>query len=56
MFVQTDADTGQDVLHFEKPTDGRDGRPIKEYVFEWGKTLMSFTPKRHLPKSRDEPP
>jgi len=36
VFMQTDPDSGKDVLHFEKPTDGRDARPIRTYVLQWG--------------------
>ena len=43
-FIQTDPKTGKDTLNFIKPTDGRDGRPIRVYEFEWGKSLMSFSP------------
>jgi uncharacterized protein len=43
-FIQTDPKTGKDTLNFIKPTDGRDGRPIRVWEFEWGKSLMSYTP------------
>jgi phage protein D len=43
-FIRTDPASGKDTLHFVKPTDGRDGRPIRVYEFEWGKSLMSFSP------------
>jgi uncharacterized protein len=43
-YIRVDPDTGDDVLHFESPTDARDGRPVKVYVFEWGKSLISFNP------------
>lgn len=43
-FIAIDPDNGQDTLNFIKPTDGRDGRPIRVYRFEWGKSLISFTP------------
>ena len=36
VFVKTDPDTGDDVLHFGKPTDGRDGTPARTYVLAWG--------------------
>lgn len=43
-FIGVDPDSGQDTLNFSKPTDGRDGRPIRVYSFEWGKSLISFAP------------
>jgi phage protein D len=36
LFMRTDADTGEDVLHFVSPEDGRDGEPIKTYALGWG--------------------
>lgn len=45
VYVQTDPASGDDKLFFVKPTDGRDSRPIRVYEFEWGKTLISFSPK-----------
>jgi Bacteriophage probable baseplate hub protein len=47
-YVQTDAATGEDTLVFMKPTDARDSRGAKVYVFEWGKTLASFNPQLNL--------
>lgn len=44
-FVLTDPQSGEDALHFIKPSDGRDSKPIKTYVLEWGKTLKSFSPR-----------
>ncbi|TWT91741.1 phage late control D family protein [Stieleria varia] len=32
-------------IHFVKPTDGRDGRPIVVYDFAWGRNLIEFNPK-----------
>ena len=43
-FIRTDPGSGKDTLHFVKPSDGRDGRPIRVYEFEWGKSLLSFSP------------
>lgn len=43
-FIRVDPLTGQAGLFFEKPTDGRDGRPIRVYEYEWGKSLKSFSP------------
>ncbi len=48
LFVQTNSKTGKDALYFVKPTDGRDGRPIRSYEFAWGKTLIEFTPTLSL--------
>jgi phage protein D len=44
LFVQVDED-GQERLHFVRPTDGRDSSKVRVYVFEWGRSLMGFTPK-----------
>jgi phage protein D len=35
----------KDKLFFVKPTDGRQSSQRLTYVFEWGKSLMSFTPE-----------
>ena len=43
-YIGVDPDTGHDTLYFIKPTDGRDGRPIRIYTFEWGKSLINFSP------------
>lgn len=47
-YVLTDPDTGEATLYFVKPTDGRDSGRTRVYVFEWGKTLMSFSPRLTL--------
>lgn len=47
-FIAVDPDSGTDELRFEKPADGRDGRAIRVYTFEWGKSLMSFSPTLSL--------
>ena len=44
VFVRTDPDSGESTLHFVKPTDGRDGRPIRVYELVWGESLINFTP------------
>ena len=49
-YVQVDPQTGQDTLYFVKPTDGRDGRSARVYVFEWGKSLINFNPQLTLAK------
>jgi phage protein D len=43
--IRTNPDTGEDVLHFVQPTDGRAGSARQVYVLEWGKSLSSFTPE-----------
>ena len=35
-FMKTDPKSGEDVLYFGKPTDGRDGSPARTYVLAWG--------------------
>lgn len=44
-FVHTDPASGKDTLFFVKPTDGRSSDKISMYEFEWGKNLISFSPK-----------
>jgi phage protein D len=44
-YVQTDPQSGAETLNFVRPTDGRDGRPVRVYEFEWGKSLITFSPK-----------
>jgi phage protein D len=36
VYMKTDPDTGEDVLHFGKPADGREGGPARTYVLAWG--------------------
>jgi phage protein D len=43
-FIEVDPESGEDVLNFIRPADGRDGRPVRVYTFEWGKSLISFSP------------
>jgi phage protein D len=43
-FVDVDPDTGFDALYFQSPTDARDGSTVRVYVFEWGKSLINFSP------------
>jgi Bacteriophage probable baseplate hub protein len=43
-FVQTDPGTGDDVLFFVKPKDGRDSRPVRIYRLVWGESLINFSP------------
>ena len=44
VFVRTDPESGESTLHFVKPTDGRDGRPIRVYELVWGESLITFSP------------
>lgn len=43
-YVHEDPKTKKDTLVFKKPTDGRASTSRNTYVFEWGKSLVSFTP------------
>src|ERR1035438_10256143 len=43
-FIGVDPDSGQDALYFQSPTDARDGKSDRVYVFEWGKSLINFNP------------
>jgi uncharacterized protein len=45
LFIHVDPQSGKDVLNFVKPTDGRSGGTSRFYVFEWGMSLVSFSPK-----------
>jgi phage protein D len=60
VFIRTDPATGKRVLQFAKPTDGRDGKPIRTWALTWGTlrntadeppgsvpppSLISFTPQ-----------
>ncbi len=47
-FIAVDPQTGRDTLNFVRGSDGRDGQPGRTYVFEWGKTLISFAPTLSL--------
>jgi Bacteriophage probable baseplate hub protein len=44
-YIQIDPDTGEETLFFMKPSDGRDGRSTRVYLFEWGKSLINFNPQ-----------
>lgn len=53
VFMRTDPDTGEDILHFVNPKDGRDDAPLKVYELQWGTrsstssgrpSLIEFTP------------
>jgi hypothetical protein len=39
VFWRTDPVTGKSVLRFGKPTDGREGKPIRTWVLTWGSLL-----------------
>jgi phage protein D len=43
-FILTDETTKKDTLHFVRPTDARDGQSVRVYTFEWGQSLISFSP------------
>lgn len=43
-YIANDPKGGQDELHFERPSDGRDAQATRFYQFEWGRTLISFSP------------
>jgi phage protein D len=49
-FIGVDPDSGQDALYFQSPTDARDGKKVRVYVFEWGKSLINFNPTLSLNK------
>ncbi|WP_419694216.1 phage late control D family protein [Mesorhizobium muleiense] len=47
-YIRTDPISGEGVLHFEKPKDGRDSSVIRVYQFVWGENLVSFNPTINL--------
>ena len=47
-FIAVDPDSGHDTLNFVRRSEGRNGHPGQTYVFEWGKTLISFAPTLSL--------
>jgi uncharacterized protein len=47
-YIGIDPDSGEEKLFFVKPTDGRDSSAIRVYVFEWGKSLINFSPELKL--------
>jgi phage protein D len=47
-YIQVDPDTGEDTLYFVKPTDAREAGKVRVYQFEWGKSLINFTPQLTL--------
>lgn len=42
-YLRVDPETGRDVLYFVSPTDNRDARRARSYVFEWGKNLINYS-------------
>ena len=44
VFMRVDPETGEDVLQFIKPPDGRDAGPIRTYVLAWGSLVTTSTP------------
>jgi Bacteriophage probable baseplate hub protein len=44
-YIDVDPATDKDTLFFVKPSDGRASSQRVTYVFEWGKSLVSFTPE-----------
>jgi phage protein D len=49
-FIANDSVTGLDTLNFTQPTDSRAGGQAKYYEFEWGRSLISFSPTLTLSK------
>jgi phage protein D len=47
-FIAVDPDSGHDTLNFVRRSEGRDGQPGNTYVFEWGKSLINFSPTLSL--------
>jgi uncharacterized protein len=47
-FIGVDPDSGLDALYFQSPTDARDGKKVRVYVLEWGKSLINFNPTLSL--------
>lgn len=44
-YIDVDPKTKKDTLYFKKPSDGRASSQRLTYRFEWGRSLMSFTPE-----------
>jgi phage protein D len=55
-YVQVDPKTGDDKLFFAKPTDGRDGRRSRIYVFEWGNSPINLAAPPTTSKPEDRFP
>jgi uncharacterized protein len=41
-YIRVNPKTGKDTLCFVSPTDNRDARRTKMYIFEWGKNLINY--------------
>lgn len=44
-YATWDEQKKKDVLHFRKPCDGKGGTGRRSFRFEWGKSLVSFSPQ-----------
>jgi phage protein D len=44
VFMRTDPETGEDVLHFRKPTDGREAASLRTYILTWGSLRSTTNP------------
>ncbi|HKX30758.1 MAG TPA: type IV secretion protein Rhs [Blastocatellia bacterium] len=44
-YIRVDPQSGNGQLFFVKPTDNRDQRRSRVFVFEWGKNLINFNPQ-----------
>ena len=44
-FIGLDEASGEEVLNFVPRRDGRDGRALQVYQFQWGANLSSFSPR-----------
>ena len=49
-FLRINPKTGKDTLCFVSPTDNRDARRAKMYMFEWGKNLINYNTQLTLNK------
>lgn len=49
-FIGMDPDSGKDALFFQPPSDQRDASKVRVYVFEWGTSLINFSPTLSLNK------
>lgn len=49
-FLRVNPKTGKDTLCFVSPTDNRDARRAKMYIFEWGKNLINYNTQLTLNK------
>lgn len=44
-FITNDPAAGNNTLRFGPPLDGRDGVPLRVFVFKWGRDLLEFRPR-----------